>query len=1205
MAISKHWTGRSGNVGLPVTHPLRTWGTGNGRIGSWAGVSVAGHRVTGLDLRVGRNAAASRISGPLPTQLGDLTSLRHLHLSGNKLKGSIPEELGDLTDLKQLYLDGNNLTGSIPEELGDLTDLKQLHLDGNKLTGSIPEELGDLTDLSHLSLSGNKLTGSIPEELGDLTSLSHLSLNGNELTGSIPEELGDLTSLSHLSLNGNEFTGSIPEELGDLTSLKQLHLNGNGLTGSIPEELGDLSSLKHLHLNGNGLTGSIPEELGDITGLTHLYLNDNQLTGSIPEELGDLTSLKHLHLNGNGLTGSIPEDLGDLTGLTHLYLDGNELRGLVPQELGDLAGLKHLHLSGNQLSGSVPEDLGDLSPSQGGSLARLFICRNMLSVTLPAALRSVEGDASTCAPAPAGLEATAGDGQVTLSWTYTGNRGIRGYQYRVCEPGGVSCGAWANIPGIGASSDASYVADELENGRDYLFQLRGVNGSGPGMSAEVAARPGLPKPPTAEAGDNQTVEEGATVTLDGSGSSDPEEEALTYRWTQTGGTAVTLSSSTAQSPTFTAPGQLVENAILVFSLVVTDAGGLASPADKVTVTVTAGPNDAPTAEAGDDQTVEEEAAVTLDGSGSSDPEEETLTYAWTKTSGPAVTLSSSAAQSPTFTAPEQLAKDATLVFSLVVTDARGLASSVDRVTVTVTAGPNDAPTAEAGDDQTVSEGATVTLDGSGSSDPEGEALRYRWTQWVRGSEPAVTLSSSTAQSPTFTAPDQLVENVTLVFFIQAIDLYWSSVDKVTVTVTAGPNDAPTAEAGQNQTVGKGATVTLDGSGSSDPEEEALTYAWTQTGGTTVTLSSSTAESPTFTVPTQVANPTLVFSLVVTDARSLASSADTVTVTVNDPPTADAGVDRTVVRGSSVTLDGSGSSDPDNDPLTYSWEQTSGTTTVTLSNANAAKASFTAPSALGKYGFELTVSDRTRSATDSVVITVIAPIIIYTYYTDTFYRRGTSKPSAPTANTGTPSGWSTTDPGPTSTEGVYSVVRTQTLTNRAVTSASYGKVTLVSGPTPDDDTATQTFYALAESAPSAPSAQTGTPGGWSTSKPSPTATQGVYSVTRTQTLRNGTVTSASYGNVTKVSDPHNLRVACEETTKFSGLWGSNSKLITTRTCRVVGNVPAGYRVETYGHSRVITYYSFDSGDSYTDPRNPVTFGFRLVRTTGGGGGGGYR
>ena len=84
----------------------------------------------------------------------------------------------------------------------------------------------------------------------------------------------------------------------------------------------------------------------------------------------------------------------------------------------------------------------------------------------------------------------------------------------------------------------------------------------------------------------------------------------------------------------------------------------------------------------------------------------------------------------------------------------------------------------------------------------------------------VALSNPAAQMPTFTAPDQLVNNVTLVFFLEAVDPhhYASSADRVTVTVTAGPNDAPTADAGDDRAVAKGATVTLDGSGSRDPEE---------------------------------------------------------------------------------------------------------------------------------------------------------------------------------------------------------------------------------------------------------------------------------------------------------------------------------------------------------------------------------------------------
>ena len=91
--------------------------------------------------------------------------------------------------------------------------------------------------------------------------------------------------------------------------------------------------------------------------------------------------------------------------------------------------------------------------------------------------------------------------------------------------------------------------------------------------------------------------------------------------------------------------------------------------------------------------------------------------------------------------------------------------------------------------------------------------------------------------------------------------------------------SPIANAGVDQSgLAAGDLVTLDGSGSSDPNSLVLTYQWTQTGGTAVTLSDSTAQSPTFTAPSLASSETLTFSLVVNNGTE-DSAADSVDVGV--------------------------------------------------------------------------------------------------------------------------------------------------------------------------------------------------------------------------------------------------------------------------------------------------------------------------------------
>ena len=325
----------------------------------------------------------NQLSGTIPTELGQLSSLTQLWLDDNRLTGSIPAELGSLTGLTFLRLDVNFLSGTIPTELGQLTNLEELVLSVNELTGTIPTELASLTGLYSLTLDRNQLSGSIPEELGQLTNLEGLTLHTNRLSGSIPTELASLTGLYSLELDGNQLSGSIPAELGSL-SLALLNLSSNQLSGSIPTELGQLTDLGDLLLSGNQLSGSIPTELASLTGLYTLYLSNNQLSGSIPEELGNLTNLIRLFLDGNQLSGSIPTELKQLTNLEDLLLSGNQLSGSIPTELGSLTGLYSLELDGNQLSGSIPTELGQLT-----NLEDLLLSGNQLSGSIPTELEQL------------------------------------------------------------------------------------------------------------------------------------------------------------------------------------------------------------------------------------------------------------------------------------------------------------------------------------------------------------------------------------------------------------------------------------------------------------------------------------------------------------------------------------------------------------------------------------------------------------------------------------------------------------------------------------------------------------------------------------------------------------------------------------------------------------------------------------------------
>ena len=251
--------------------------------------------------------------------------------------------------------------------------------------------------------------------------------------------------------------------------------------------------------------------------------------------------------------------------------------------------------------------------------------------------------------------------------------------------------------------------------------------------------------PVASAVSDESATVGDMVTLDGSGSSDPDGDSITYAWTQSDSTgiSVTLSDATAASPTFTAPTVDTSGTVITFQLTVTDQNNSADTAD-VAVTI----NRKPTAVASADVSIATEGdTVTLDGTGSSDPDGgSAITYAWTQTDSTGYTakIANAAASKTKATIPDVDENDVTLTFRLTITDESGGQATSD-VSINV----NRKPVADAGSDQSVVEGAMVTLYGSGSSDPEGSSLSYAWAQT---SGTTVNLTGATTDTLTFTAP---------------------------------------------------------------------------------------------------------------------------------------------------------------------------------------------------------------------------------------------------------------------------------------------------------------------------------------------------------------------------------------------------------------------------------------------------------------------
>jgi ribosomal protein L14 len=539
--------------------------------------------------------------------------------------------------------------------------------------------------------------------------------------------------------------------------------------------------------------------------------------------------------------------------------------------------------------------------------------------------------------------------------------------------GTISAYAWSQSSGpsaaaIASPATASSGISGLQQGV-YNFVLKVTDNSGATGtdSVTVTVNAAANKPPAANAGSSKSITLPTnSVSLDGSLSSDPDGSIASYSWSQISGPSASRISNGSQAAA--TAGNLVAGQY-IFELIVTDNSGVTAKA-QVKINVAASGLQPPISNAGTNQTITLPTnSVVIDGSGSAASSGNSITsYVWTEGSGPSSIALTNTAQN---TLNNLVA--GTYVFYLAVTDNHA-GVGIDSVIIQVNAASNKAPVANAGPGVAITLPVnTATLDGSASSDPDGTISSYSWTEVSGPNTPPVTGANTASLNLSGLIAGQYTYQLKVTDNNGA-----SSTAQVKIIVAPAPNQLPYANAGSNQTItAPASTVNLDGSASYDPDGSITVYSWTKVSGPgSVTISNSNTATPSVI---GLQPGTYVFELTVTDNKA-ATAKDQVTITVNPKPAqpnqnpaANAGNDLTITLPlSSITLNATHSFDPDGTIAAYSWAQTSGPSTSSISAANSATPTVSGLSVVGQYVFKLTVTDNDGATNDDWIAVNVNP-----------------------------------------------------------------------------------------------------------------------------------------------------------------------------------------------------------------------------------------
>ncbi|TMW92824.1 hypothetical protein EJD97_012526 [Solanum chilense] len=248
------------------------------------------------------------LPGVLPPELVKLPYIKEIDFAYNYLSGRIPVEWA-ATQLTNISVTVNRLSGEIPKELGNISSLLYLNLEANQFSGSIPSELGKLIYLQTLFLSSNQFVGKLPTSFSKLVNLTDFRINDNNFSGQIPDFIQNWKQLTKLEMHASGLQGPIPTNISLLNKLIDLRISDIGGPAQPFPSLSDIMGFHTLVLRNCSLSGELPVYIWAMKGLQTLDVTFNKLVGEIPNNISARSMLKFVFLTGNMLSGDIPDSI--------------------------------------------------------------------------------------------------------------------------------------------------------------------------------------------------------------------------------------------------------------------------------------------------------------------------------------------------------------------------------------------------------------------------------------------------------------------------------------------------------------------------------------------------------------------------------------------------------------------------------------------------------------------------------------------------------------------------------------------------------------------------------------------------------------------------------------------------------------------------------------------------------------------------------